>query len=82
MIELNDLINGTATAVPTHIQRLFHLAEEALLLEGALEELPPERWRVDALWQQACRRTTRRVDALDAALQAHNDAEVRRPCGW
>ena len=81
MIELNDLINGTAVNVPTHIQRLFTLAEEALLLEGALEALPPERWRADAIWQRACLRSTRRVDALETAIQAHNDAEVR-PCGW
>ena len=80
MIDLYDLINGTAVGAPVHIQRLFALAEEALLLEGALETMPSGR-RIDRVWQKACRRTTRRVDALDAALQAHNDAEVLQPCG-
>jgi hypothetical protein len=81
VIDLNDLINGTAVGAPVHIQRLFALAEEALFLEGALEALPLDDRRADKVWQKACRRTTRRVDALDAALQAHNDAEVLLPCG-
>lgn len=80
MIALNDLIEGTAVGVPTHIQRLFDLVEESLLLEGELEVLPEGR-RVDLIWEKVCRRSVRRVDALDAALQAHNDAEVLIVCG-
>lgn len=82
MILLNDLIEGTATAVPEHIQRLFKLADQALMTEGDLEELPQDDprcdpiERVERIWRKACERTARRVDALEAALQAYNDEEV------
>ncbi len=76
MILLNDLIEGTATAVPEHIQQLFNLANQALILEEALEDLPQGDRRVDEIWRKACERTARRIDALEAALQAHNDEEV------
>lgn len=75
MIELNDLISGTAVNVPPHIQRLFALAQEVLALEFMLESLP-EGERFDRIWEKAGRREGRRLDALEAALQAHNDAEV------
>lgn len=78
MILLNDLIEGTAVGVPAHIQRLFDLVEESLMLEGSLEDLPRDNQRADELWEKAAGRT---VDALDAALQAHNDAEVMIVCG-
>lgn len=86
MILLNDLIEGTATAVPEHIQRMFKLAEQAFMTEVDLEELPQDDprcdpiERVERIWRKACERTARRVDALEAALQVHNDAEVM-PCG-
>lgn len=82
MILLNDLIEGTATAVPEHIQQLFKLANQALMTEGDLEDLPHSDprcdpiERVERIWRKACERTARRVDALEAALQAHNDEEV------
>ena len=81
MIELNDLISGTAVDVPEHIRRLFALANEALELEAWLEDFPPYDKRADRVWERACRRTARRIDTLDAALQAHNDAEVMIVCG-
>ncbi|MBK8987345.1 MAG: hypothetical protein IPM39_14925 [Chloroflexi bacterium] len=84
MIELNDLISGTAVDVPEHIQKLFSLANQALTTEGDLEELPnddPRIERIERVWRKACRRTARRLDGLEAALQAHNDAEVLIVCG-
>ncbi len=81
MIDLNDLINGTAVGAPAHIRRLFALTEEALRLESVLETMPAGQ-RIDRVWAMACQRTLRRADALDAALQAHNDAEVLVGCGW
>ncbi|MBK7916473.1 MAG: hypothetical protein IPJ94_09465 [Chloroflexi bacterium] len=62
------------------------LADQALMTEVDLEELPQDDprcdpiERVERIWRKACERTARRVDALEAALQAHNDAEVM-PCG-
>jgi len=77
MILLNDLIAGTAVDVPTHIAELFKLANEALELEAWLEDFfPLYDKRADQVWERACLRTARRIDALEAALQAHNDAEV------
>ena len=81
MLDLNDLINGTAVDVPEHIRRLFSLANQALELEAWLEDFPRFDKRADQVWERACLRTARRIDALDAALQAHNDAEVMIVCG-
>ncbi len=85
MIELNDLISGTAVNVPAHIAHLFKLADQALTTEGDLEEMEPDDpdhlERIVRIWEKACQRTRRRIDALDAALQVHNDAEVLLVCG-
>ncbi|MBP6472377.1 MAG: hypothetical protein KBE23_06655 [Chloroflexi bacterium] len=81
MIDVNGLLQGTAVDVPAHIQRLFALANEALELEAWLEDFPPFDKRADQVWERACLRTARRIDALDAALQAHNDEEILTLCG-
>ncbi|MBK7919329.1 MAG: hypothetical protein IPJ94_24305 [Chloroflexi bacterium] len=57
------------------------MADQALMTEGDLEELPQDDprcdpiERVERIWRKACERTARRVDALEAALQAYNDEE-------
>lgn len=81
MIGLDELIDGTAVNVPVQVQQQFKLVQEALALEEALEDMPEGDERADRLWVKACARSRRRLDALDAALQAHNDAEVLIVCG-
>lgn len=75
MIQINDLIDGTAVNVPAHIQRLFKLANEALMTECDLEEAPDEP-RIERIWQASCVRTVRRMEALEVAIDAHNRQEL------